>query len=102
MDMAHFDGVELEHTVLDIYQKDHSGAFGGFITADHFERDPFLAAVLALAPLYYKNSNENIEKKLGDFLSKWKTIFDYPDENKQYTFEMYSKELEEIISIIKS
>ncbi len=41
------------------------------------------------------------DDKINQFVCTWETVFNYPDENQEYTIEQYIKELRELISILK-
>ncbi|MBQ9662782.1 MAG: hypothetical protein IJV40_06490 [Oscillospiraceae bacterium] len=51
MRVSHNDAIVLEGIVCRVYGLHDRGGMGGFIDADHFESQPFDAALLALAPL---------------------------------------------------
>ncbi len=98
MNIEHSDGVTLEHIVSDVFSCDR-GNMGGIINSDTFEHEPLLASYLIIARLY-KNS-ETQDKYIDDFMNKWKTVFKYPDENKEYTFKEYKDELRELIKALR-
>lgn len=102
MKISHADAVDLEWIVRKVYNSDRL-SFGGMIDASKFEDKPFMAAVLALAPLYYKKQKpcKEVEEKLSNFFDTWGTVFKHPNENTEYTFEMYRKELKDIISFMR-
>jgi hypothetical protein len=70
---------------------------GGLIDASHFERNPFHAALICISKLYTGRNNEEIDR----FACTWETVFNYPDENKEYTAEQYIKELRNLIEILR-
>lgn len=66
MRISHDQAIHLEHIVRGVFSCDR-GEMGGYIDADHFEPQPFDAALIALAPLWQKGDFHEIE----DFLYKW-------------------------------
>jgi hypothetical protein len=92
MEITHADAVALECTVRAVYRSEY-GTFGGLIDADVIEKNPFLAAIIALAPFYHQAPNESID----NFISRWKTVFDYPEEYKEYRYSTYKNELSLLI-----
>ena len=51
MRIKHGDAVVLEAIVRGVFNCERGG-MGGLIDADHFEREPFDAAIIAIAPLW--------------------------------------------------
>lgn len=98
MENEHFDGIILEHICSDVFSCDR-GDMGGIINSDTFNHDPLLAAYLIIAKLY-KNSKIQ-DKYIGNFINKWETVFEYPEENEKYTFKEYTDELRELIKILR-
>lgn len=92
MTLTHQDGIDLEYIVCEACDKQEL-RMGGVNTADVYERYPYLAAVICIGRLV-TNANEHEADK---FVDKWKTVFEYPDENATYTFEQYAKELKELV-----
>ena len=66
MRIDHGDAISLERIVRHVFACQR-GEMGGYIDADHFESQPFDAALIALAPLWQKADFHEIE----DFLYKW-------------------------------
>lgn len=54
MRISHNDAILLENIVRNVFNCDR-GSMGGFIDADHFESEPFDAALIAISPLWQKN-----------------------------------------------
>lgn len=98
MKIEHFNGVTLEHIVTGVFSYDR-GHMGGIINSDTFEHSPLLAAYLVITKLY--KDVEIQDKYIEKFIDKWKTVFEYPDENEEYTFEEYADELRELIRALK-
>lgn len=98
MNIEHSDGVTLEHIASDVFSCDRSG-MGGIINSDTFEHEPLLASYLIIAKLY-KNS-EIQDKYISEFINKWGTVFQYPDENAECTFKEYTNELRELIENLR-
>ena len=96
MKINHNDAVVLEHLVSDLYNC-HQGAMGGIINAGHFEYHPYHAALICISKLYGGEHDEQIDR----FACTWETVFDYPDENKEYTFKQYIDALRELVQILK-
>lgn len=69
MRISHSDAISLEATVRRVFSCDRAG-MGGYIDANHFESQPFDAALIALAPLWQKGGVHEIE----DFLYKWELV----------------------------
>ena len=53
MRIDHSSAITLEWIVRKVHTCDRAG-MGGYIDADHFESEPFDAALIALAPLWKK------------------------------------------------
>ena len=66
MRIEHSDAIVLEHIVRHVFSCERAG-MGGYIDADHFESEPFDAALIALSPLWQKADFQEVE----DFLFKW-------------------------------
>lgn len=97
MKITHNDAIILERIVCDLYEGSHQGSMGGIIDASHFERNPFHAALICISKLYEGMYDEKIDQ----FLCTWETVFNYPDENQNYTIDQYIKELRELVKILK-
>ncbi len=96
MIITHNDAIILEHIVSNLYNC-NQGGMGGIIEASHFERNPFHAALISISKLY-KGLHDD---KIDDFVCTWETVFNYPNENPNYTIEQYIKDLRTLISILK-
>lgn len=70
--------VELEYQVRRLYRCDRSGV-SGLAEADYLRKKPIQAAVLIVAYIY-ANHLENDPYQYDEFLSKYETIFESPDE----------------------
>ena len=92
MRINHGDAITLETIVRSVFNCDRAG-MGGYIDADHFESEPFDAALIALAPLWQKADGHEIE----DFLFKWKHIL-RTDNNETDDISAYIEELDNIVS----
>lgn len=95
MKISHNAANRLEKIVMELFDYPIRGGMAGYIDADHFEREPFDAALIALSPLW-----KRIDKyELDDFLSKWDIIF---RDNDYYQLgpvneEEYISELENLL-----
>lgn len=98
MKIIHNDGITLEHIVSNIFRSDR-GSMGGIINSGTFERNPLLASYLIIARLY-KNSGIQ-DKYIEEFINKWETVFQFPNENEEYTFREYTDELRDLIKNLK-
>ena len=94
MRISHNDAITLEHIVRKVFKCGRS-TMGGFIDADHFESEPFDAALIALSRLWKENYNEDIE----DFLNKWNEIRQSNDSN--FEVKNYIDELNDLICSLK-
>lgn len=94
MRISHDDSIRLEHIVRKVFMCGRYG-MSGFIDADHFESEPFDAALIALSRLWKENYNEDIE----DFLNKWSEIRLSNDRN--IDVKSYINELNDLISSLK-
>lgn len=97
MKITHNDAIILERIVCSLYEESRQGSMGGIIEASRFERKPFHAALICISKLYSGMFDDKIDR----FVCTWETVFNYPDENQEYTIEQYIKELRELISILK-
>lgn len=66
MRISHNDAIVLESIVRKVHLCDRAG-MGGYIDADHFETNPFDAALIALSPIWKILPKETVE----DFLYRW-------------------------------
>lgn len=83
----HFISVSLELFVQEILGCDR-GAIGGFVDADHFDRNPFDAALIAIAARYEKLDEDDVR----DFVDRWVEELNAADEvaYKQFVDELKS------------
>lgn len=92
----HNDAIELEHYVRKLYGCDRGGV-SGMADADYFEGRPIQAAVLVVSYIY-ANHRESGPCQFDEFLNKYETIFDFPDENNAADqVRNYIKELSSIV-----
>ena len=91
MTIDHGIAITLEHIVRRVYSCDRAG-MGGYIDADHFESEPFDAALIALAPLWQKADYQVIE----DFLFKWDRLL--RGEEESASVEDYADELSKLVT----
>ena len=75
----HNDAIKLEHQVRRLYGCDRGGV-SGMADADYFEGHPIQAAVLVVSYIH-ANHRESGPYQFDEFLNKYETIFEYPDEN---------------------
>ena len=85
------DAVSLEGIVRQVFACQR-GEMGGYIDADHFESQPFDAALIALAPLWQKADFHEIE----DFLFKWEYALRKENED-GLSAESYIEELDNLV-----
>ena len=94
--ITHNDAIELEHQVRRLYCCDRAG-ISGLADADHFESHPMDAAILVVAYIYAKGLQYS-EIEYDEFLSKYDTIFRYPDENDaKNEIKNYIQDISEIV-----
>ena len=74
----HNDAIELEYQIRRLYKCDRGGV-SGMVDADCFQRNPVLAAQLAVAYVYAKGLEKEPYAHEG-FLYKYEVVFDHPDE----------------------
>ena len=92
MRIKHEDAVVLEAIVRRTFNCERGG-MGGFVDADHFEREPFDAAIIAIAPLWQRSNPKEIE----EFLFKWESVL--RDENiKDADIHTYINEFRSLMS----
>ena len=95
MRVKHGDAVVLEAIVRGVFNCERGG-MGGLIDADHFEREPFDAAIIAIAPLWQKSNS----KEIGEFLFKWELVL--RDKNtKDEIIKTYIDELRNLIDKLR-
>lgn len=92
MRIDHGDAVSLEGIVRRVFACQR-GEMGGYIDADHFESQPFDAALIALAPLWQKADFQEIE----DFLFKWECALRKENED-DLSVESYIEELDNLVT----
>lgn len=92
MRIDHSDAIVLERIVRNVFNCNRSG-MGGYIDADHFESEPFDAALIALAPLWQKGDFHEIE----DFLFKWEHSL-RKNSDGSISIELFINELENIVT----
>ncbi len=90
MRIDHGAAIALENIVRSTFSCDRAG-MGGYIDADHFESEPFDAALIALAPLWKKTDFHEIE----DFLFKWEHIL-RDNDSKNIDINLYIEELDNL------
>lgn len=66
MEISHNDAIDLENLVRKVHNCERFG-MGMYIDADHFETNPFDAALIALSPIWKTLPKETVE----DFLYRW-------------------------------
>ena len=91
----HGDAIVLEAIVRSVFSCDR-GEMGGFIDADHFESQPFDAALIALAPLWQNGDFNEIE----DFLYYWGNAFRNEDIDNIDVHE-YISQLDMLVTTLK-
>ena len=95
MRIKHGDAVVLEAIVRGVFNCERGG-MGGLIDADHFEREPFDAAIIAIAPLWQKSNS----KEIGEFLFKQELVL--RDKNtKDEIIKTYIDELRNLIDKLR-
>ena len=92
MRIYHGDAVSLEGIVRRVFACQR-GEMGGYIDADHFESQPFDAALIALAPLWQKADFHEIE----DFLLKWEYALRKENED-GLSAKSYIEELDNLVT----
>jgi len=93
--ISHYDGIRLEHIVCKIYSCEMGGV-GRLVLADGFMKDPFLAAILALSPVYLHKDKVN---EIEDFFCYYKIVFEYPEEN--LTDEVTDEFIDKLEKLVK-
>jgi len=94
MRISHSDAIVLEGIVRNVFNCDRAG-MGGYIDADHFESEPFDAALIALAPLWQKADFYEIE----DFLFKWEYELRKNEDNR-VNVGAFINELDNMVTIL--
>jgi len=94
--IQHSDAIALEHQVRRLFKCDRTGV-SGLADADNFESRPMDAAVMVVSYVHAKGLQSS-ETQYDEFLSKYDTIFTYPDENDaEQEVQNYIDELTKII-----
>ncbi len=94
--ITHSEAIELEHQVRRLFKCDRAGV-SGLADADNFEPRPMDAAVMVVSYIHAKGLQYS-ETEYDEFLSKYSTIFKYPDENDAANeVRNYINELTEIV-----
>ena len=94
--IKHSDALRLENLVCRIFECDRTGV-SGLEDADHFESHPMDAAIMVIAYIHAKKLQDS-ETQYDEFLSKYDTIFTYPDENNaQDEVQNYIDDLAKIV-----
>jgi hypothetical protein len=91
MRIDHGDAIVLEGIVRNVFSCERAG-MGGYIDADHFESEPYDAALIALAPLWKRTDFHEIE----DFLFKWEQVLRNNEGNENIDINLYIKELDNL------
>lgn len=87
--------IKLEHIVRKVFVCDRGG-MGGYIDADHFNSEPFDAALIALAPLWEKADLHEME----DFLLKWEYALRNEDNENIDDINLYIDELDNLVTML--
>lgn len=94
--ISHNQAIELEHQVRRLFKCNRSGV-SGLADADNFESRPMDAAVMVVSYIHAKGLQVS-ETQYDEFLCKYETIFEYPDENNAAdAVEGYISELSAIV-----
>ena len=91
MKITHSDAVSLEHIVRRAHDNCDRSGMAGYIDADHFERKPFDAALIALS-VCWKRINV---RELDDFLNKWEYFL--CEESENANISEYIEELNDLV-----
>ena len=95
--ISHNDAIILENLVRNLFRCDRAGV-SGLANADHFESCPMDAAVMVVSYIYARNLERN-EVQYDEFLSKYSSVFNYPEENNaEDEVQNYINDLREIVS----
>ena len=94
--IKHGDALRLENLVRRLFECDRTGV-SRLADADHFESRPMDAAIVVIAYIHAKKLQDS-ETQYDEFLSKYDTIFTYPDENNaQDEVQNYIDDLAKIV-----
>lgn len=96
MKIEHADAVMLESVVRKAC-KCGRREIGGLVDADIYVGHPMEAYVLCVGWNYHKTHDEEI----AAFGRKWRTIFDFPEENSEYTIDQFIHELNALVELIQ-
>lgn len=88
--------ISIEHTVRSALGCDRFG-YGGCVNSDVYRKNPLEAAIICIGHLY----RGSFDKEIGEFFTKWRTVFTYPEDNQEYKIEDYILELKTLIKLIK-
>ena len=77
--IQHSDAIALESIVRRLFNCDRAGV-SGLADADNFESRPMDAAVMVVSYIHAKGLQIS-ETQYDEFLCKYDTIFNYPDEH---------------------
>lgn len=96
--IKHSDAITLESIVRRLFNCDRAGV-SGLADADNFESRPMDAAVMVVSYIHAKGLQSS-ETQYDEFLCKYDTIFNYPDENDAANeVKNYIAELSEIVDM---
>lgn len=94
--IKHGDAIALESIVRRLFKCDRAGV-SGLADADNFESRPMDAATMVVSYIHAKGL-QNSETQYDEFLCKYDTIFNYPDENNAANeVKNYIEELTKIV-----
>ena len=94
--IKHGDAITLESQVRRLFKCVRAGV-SGLANADNFESRPMDAAIMVVSYIHAKGLQSS-ETQYDEFLCKYDTIFNYPDENDANNeVQNYIDELEAII-----
>ena len=92
----HGDAITLESIVCRLYQCNRAGV-SGLADADNFEFHPMDAAIMVVSYIHARGLQSS-ETQYDEFLCKYDSIFNYPDENDADSkVQNYIEELERIV-----
>ena len=97
MRIPHSKAIILEAIVRKVHNCDRA-SMGGYIDADHYESDPFDAALIAIAPLWKRGYAREVEA----FLFKWNEFFRGGNDCHQLGVDAYIDELGNLIDKLLS
>lgn len=92
MKIKHKDAVVLENIVRSVFSCERGG-MGDYIDADHFELEPFDAALIALAPLWQSDDSFRIK----DFLTEWESLLRGKEE-KDVDVQLYIQQFRDLVN----